>query len=101
MKLIVDLMYAGGVAGMRAGVSDTAEYGDYVAGNRVIGEESKAAMREILSEVRSGAFARRWMEEAHCGVGGFDAMRARGRAHPIEEVGVKLRSQMSWLRGSA
>jgi ketol-acid reductoisomerase len=101
MKLIVDLMYAGGVAGMRAGVSDTAEFGDYVAGKRVIGEESRAAMKEILEDVRSGAFARRWMEEAHCGVGEFEKMRDQSKAHPIEGVGERLRDQMTWLGGKA
>ncbi len=97
LKLIVDLAYAGGLTGVREGVSDTAEYGDYVSGERVIGEASRAAMKEILEEVRSGKFARSWIEEWNSGGEGFRARRKKEREHPIEEVGERLRSKMSWL----
>ena len=97
MKLIVDLAYARGLSGMRSEVSDTAEYGDYVSGSRVIGEASRAAMKEILSEVQSGAFARKWIEEARCGSPNFTRRRAEECTHSIEVVGDKLRSRMAWL----
>lgn len=100
MKLIVDLVYAGGLAGMRAGVSDTAEYGDYVSGERVIGERAREAMRAILADVRSGAFAERWTAEAARGAPEFRRTRERERAHPIEQVGQKLRARMAWLSGT-
>ncbi len=98
MKLIVDLVYAGGIAGMHRGVSDTAEYGDYVSGRRVIGEASRAAMREILEDIRSGAFARRWIREAESGGREFDRMRSLDRSHPLESVGEALRARMTWLQ---
>ncbi len=98
LKLIVDLMYAGGLSHMRNRVSDTAEFGDYVSGSRVIGEASREAMREVLAEIRSGAFARRWIEESSKGGGEFHEMRAKNRNHPIEEVGARLRSRMAWLQ---
>ncbi len=97
LKLIVDLAYAHGISGMRREVSDTAEYGDYASGPRVVGEASRAAMKEILAEVQSGAFARRWIEEARGGREAFDRMRADGAEHPIEAVGKELRSRMAWL----
>jgi len=97
MKLIVDLAYQGGLSGMRANVSDTAEYGDYVGGPRVIGDEARRAMRELLAEVRSGEFARRWIQESRSGGAGFDRMRQEGQGHPIEEVGKRLRASMAWL----
>src|SRR5690606_10470617 len=97
MKLIVDLVYAGGIAGMHRGVSDTAEYGDYVSGRRVIGEASRAAMREILEDIRSGAFARRWIREAESGGRELDRMRSLDRSHPIESVGEVLCARMTWL----
>ncbi|MFO7262075.1 MAG: ketol-acid reductoisomerase [bacterium] len=98
MKLIVDLVYAGGLTAMRRGVSDTAEYGDYVCGRRVIGEASRAAMREILEDIRSGAFARRWIREAESGGREFQRMRELERSHPIEAVGAELRARMAWLQ---
>ena len=98
MKLIVDLVYAGGLTAMRRGVSDTAEYGDYVCGRRVIGEASRAAMREILEDIRSGAFARRWIREAESGGREFQRMRELERSHPIETVGAELRARMAWLQ---
>ena len=98
LKLIVDLIYAGGLSHMRNRVSDTAEFGDYVSGSRVVGEPAREAMREVLAEIRSGAFARRWIEESEKGGGEFHEMRAKNRTHPIEEVGARLRSRMAWLQ---
>ncbi|MDX1566822.1 MAG: ketol-acid reductoisomerase [Longimicrobiales bacterium] len=98
LKLIVDLAYAGGLTGVREGVSDTAEYGDYVSGERVIGDESRAAMKEILEEVRSGEFARSWIEEWSSGGENFLARRKKEKEHPIEDVGERLRSKMSWIQ---
>jgi ketol-acid reductoisomerase len=97
LKLIVDLIYSTGLSGMRQGVSDTAEYGDYVSGDRVVGEESRAAMKKILAEVRTGAFARRWMEEASSGGDAFLQRRSGESTHPLETVGRDLRSRMAWL----
>lgn len=97
LKLIVDLAYAHGISGMRREVSDTAEYGDYVSGPRVVGEASRAAMKEILADVQSGAFARQWIEEARGGRQEFDRMRVEGAEHSIEVVGKKLRAHMAWL----
>ncbi len=98
MKLIVDLAYQGGLTGMRERVSDTAEWGDYVSGPRVIGKESRKAMQEILDEIRSGAFARRWIDEWEGDAPEFNRMRAEGRSHPLEEVGTRLRARMAWLQ---
>ena len=97
LKLIVDLIYARGLTGMRKGVSDTAEYGDYVSGERVVGAESRKAMKEILAEVQNGSFARKWMEEAASGKGTFLLRRSEDESHQIEAVGQVLRSRMSWL----
>ena len=97
MKLIVDLAYARGLSGMRAEVSDTAEYGDYVSGNRVIGEAVRSEMQEILKDVQSGAFARQWIAEAKTGGKNFERKREEEKHHGIESVGVKLRSRMSWV----
>lgn len=97
LKLIVDLAYAGGLSGMRAEVSDTAEFGDYVSGNRVIGQEARTAMKDILDDVRSGAFARRWIAEWSDGGGRFKQMREEEGRHPIDVVGPQLRSRMAWL----
>jgi ketol-acid reductoisomerase len=98
LKLIVDLMYERGIEGMRDGVSNTAKYGDYSRGTRVIGEPSRAAMREFLAEIRSGAFAQEWVAEHAAGKPRFAEFRRQGAAHPIEEVGRKLRALMPWLR---
>jgi len=97
LKLIVDLMYQGGLSYMRHSVSDTAEYGDYVAGRRVINEESRRAMRELLADVRSGRFAHRWMAENARGRGGFLARREEEATHPIEHVGRALRAMMPFV----
>ena len=97
LKLIVDLMYQGGLSYMRYSVSDTAEYGDYVAGKRVINAESRAAMRELLADVRSGSFARRWIAENESGRADFLARRADEAVHPIEGVGKTLRAMMPFV----
>jgi len=97
LKLIVDLMYEGGIARMRYSVSDTAEYGDYSRGPRVIDERVKNEMRQILSEVRSGEFAREWIAEDDAGRPHFTKWREQGAHHPIEETGRRLRSMMSWV----
>ena len=97
LKLIVDLAYAGGLSGMRREVSDTAEYGDYVSGPRVVGDASRQAMKEILADVQSGAFAKRWIAEARGGREEFNKMRESETNHAIESVGHELRSHMAWL----
>jgi ketol-acid reductoisomerase len=98
LKMIVDMIYEGGLAWMRYSVSDTAEYGDYTRGPRVVGEASRAEMERILEEVRSGAFAREWVAEDDAGRPNFNRMRADARDHQIEQVGRPLRAMMSWLR---
>ena len=96
LKLIVDLMYRGGLNFMRFSVSDTAEYGDYVSGPRVV-EGAKATMRDVLSEIQSGAFANRWIEENDTGRHQFERLRAQDRDHQIEQVGAELRAKMPFL----
>jgi ketol-acid reductoisomerase len=96
LKLIVDLMYRGGMKFMRYSVSDTAEYGDYTRGPRVITEQTRAEMRKILAEIQSGAFAREWLAEHRSGGANFKRMRAAGADHLIEQVGPKLREMMPW-----
>jgi ketol-acid reductoisomerase len=98
MKLIVDLFYQGGLAYMRYSVSDTAEYGDYTRGPRVVSDETKAEMKKILSEIQSGQFAREWVLENQANRAGFLAMRRRDADHPIEEVGKRLRAMMAWIQ---
>jgi ketol-acid reductoisomerase len=98
MKLIVDLFYQGGLAYMRYSVSDTAEYGDYTRGPRIINEQTRAEMRKILEEIQSGQFAREWVLENQAHRAGFLAMRKRDAEHPIEEVGGRLRKMMSWIK---
>jgi ketol-acid reductoisomerase len=98
LKLIVDLLYEGGLARMRYSVSDTAEYGDYTRGPRIVNEATRAEMGRILDEVRSGAFAREWVEEDDRGRPNFQRLREAGRDHPIERTGEPLRAMMSWLR---
>jgi ketol-acid reductoisomerase len=97
LKLIVDLMYRGGLNYMRYSVSDTAEYGDYVAGKRVVGGEARAEMKVLLQDIKSGAFARRWIEENEAGRPWFEAERRREREHAIERVGARLRELMPFL----
>jgi ketol-acid reductoisomerase len=101
LKLIVDMMYEGGLGWMRYSISDTAEYGDYSRGPRVIDERVRAEMKKILREIQSGAFAREWILENQAGRPVFDKLREEGRRHPIEEVGRRLREMMSWLRKDA
>ena len=98
LKLIVDLMYEGGITWMRHSVSDTAEYGDVTRGPRVIGADSRAAMERILAEVRDGTFAREWIAEHAAGGPNFERLRQEGRASQVEEVGEKLRAMMSWIQ---
>ena len=100
LKLIVDLMYEGGIANMRYSISNTAEYGDLTRGPRVVNEETKAEMRRILTEVQNGEFAREFILENQAGAPTLKAKRRIGREHPIEEVGEKLRSMMSWIKES-
>ncbi|WP_448591096.1 ketol-acid reductoisomerase [Thermoflexus hugenholtzii] len=97
LKLIVDLMYQGGLSYMRYSVSDTAEYGDYRSGPRVIDDHVRATMKQILEEIRSGAFAEEWIEENAKGRPWFNAKREEERKHPIEEVGRRLRAMMPWI----
>ncbi|HEX6967260.1 MAG TPA: ketol-acid reductoisomerase [Micromonosporaceae bacterium] len=97
LKLIVDLMYEGGIARMRYSVSDTAEYGDYSRGPRVIDTRVKDEMRRILAEIQSGEFAREWIAEDDAGRPNFTKWRADAAAHPIEETGSRLRAMMSWV----
>ena len=98
MKLIVDLFYQGGLAYMRYSVSDTAEYGDYTRGPRIVDDRIKAEMKKILAEIQSGQFAREWILENQANRAGFLAMRKRDAEHPIEEVGARLRKMMSWIK---
>jgi ketol-acid reductoisomerase len=98
MKLIVDLMYQGGLAYMRYSVSDTAEYGDYSRGPRVIDEHVRAEMRRILREIQTGQFAREWVLENQANRASFLATRRVEASHPIEEVGKRLRAMMSWIK---
>jgi ketol-acid reductoisomerase len=97
LKLIVDLMYQGGLNYMRYSVSDTAEYGDYVAGPRVINEQSRAEMRRLLEEIQNGKFAREWIEENETGRPNFDRKRAAEGEHILEQVGRKLRRMMPFV----
>ena len=98
LKLIVDLMYEGGIAKQRWSVSDTAEYGDYVSGPRVIGPDVKARMKDVLSDIQSGAFAKRFIDDQDAGAPEFKALRAKGEAHPIEATGRELRKLFSWIK---
>jgi acetohydroxy acid isomeroreductase-like protein len=97
VKLIVDLMYEEGIAGMRYSISDTAEYGDVTRGPRIITSATKDEMGKILREITSGEFADEWIAESDSGRSRFNALRARGREHPIEKVGAELRSMMPWI----
>ncbi len=99
LKLIVDLMYEGGLSYMRYSVSDTAEYGDLTRGKRIITQETRQEMKRILEEVRNGNFAREWIIENRVGRPVFTALRKKEAEHPIEVVGKKLRSMMGWLKG--
>lgn len=98
LKLIVDLMYEGGIAKQRWSVSDTAEYGDYISGPRVIDPHVKENMKKVLADVQSGAFAKRFIDDQEAGATEFKSLRAKGEQHPIEQVGRDLRKMMSWVK---
>ena len=98
VKLIVDLIYQDGIANMRYSVSNTAEYGDFVSGPRVVDADTKARMKDILSEIQGGEFAKRFILENKSGGVAFQAMRKQAAEHPMEEVGARLRSLMPWLK---
>jgi ketol-acid reductoisomerase len=97
VKLIVDLIYEGGIANMRYSISNTAEYGDYTRGPRIINDATRAEMKRILAEIQSGRFAREWVLENQAGQPSFKATRRRAAEHPIEEVGERLRAMMPWI----
>ncbi|HLZ66796.1 MAG TPA: ketol-acid reductoisomerase, partial [Aliidongia sp.] len=97
VKLIVDLIYEGGMANMRYSISNTAEYGDYTRGPRIVTAETKAEMKRVLDDIQSGRFARDWVLENKAGQASFKAMRRRAAEHPIEAVGEKLRAMMPWI----
>jgi ketol-acid reductoisomerase len=101
VKLIVDLIYEGGIATMNYSVSNTAEYGEYVSGPRVVTDETRAEMKRILADIQSGKFARDWMLENRVNQTSFKAMRAKCANHPIEQVGEKLRAMMPWIKARA
>jgi ketol-acid reductoisomerase len=98
LKLIVDLIYEGGLSYMRYSVSDTAEYGDYTRGPRIVNQQTREEMKRILAEIQAGEFARAWMEENRSGRKGFLAMREAQQTQPIETVGKELRAMMTFLR---
>lgn len=98
LKLIVDIIYEEGIAGMRKRVSDTAEYGDYTRGPRIVTDRTRKEMKKILGEIQKGKFAREWMKENKTGRVNFTKMRADQDKHPIEEVGKRLRGMMSWIK---
>ena len=100
LKLIVDLMYEGGIANMRYSISNTAEYGDFTRGPRIVTDETKAEMRRILKEIQTGQFARDFIAENRAGAPMLKAMRRLGQEHPIEQVGGQLRDMMPWIKAS-
>ena len=100
MKLIVDLIYEGGLARMRYSISNTAEYGDLTRGPKVVGDETRAAMKKILADIQAGTFAREWIEENKTGSENFTALRDAEKKHQVEEVGASLRSMMTWIKDS-
>ncbi len=97
LKLIVDLMYQGGLSYMRYSISDTAEHGDYTAGPKIVTEDTKQAMRQILADIQSGAYAEGWIDENANGRPWFNKRREEARSSQIEDVGKQLRSMMPWL----
>src|SRR3954469_24492555 len=101
VKLIVDLIYEGGIANMNYSISNTAEYGEYVTGPRIVTSETKAEMKRVLTDIQSGKLARDWMLENKVNQASFKATRQRNNAHPIEEVGAKLRDMMPWIKEKA
>jgi ketol-acid reductoisomerase len=101
VKLIVDLIYEGGIANMNYSVSNTAEFGEYVSGPRVITDATRQEMRKVLKDIQSGKFASDWMTECKAGQPRFKATRRLNDAHPIEEVGARLRAMMPWIKQKA
>ncbi len=101
VKLIVDLIYEGGIANMNYSISNTAEFGEYMSGPRIVTDETKAEMRRILTDIQSGAFTSEWIRECKAGQPKFKATRRMNDAHPIEEVGEKLRGMMPWIKAGA
>ena len=101
LKLIVDLMYEGGIANERFSISDTAEYGDLTRGPRIVNAATKEEMRKILGEIQDGSFAREWVAEDEAGRPNFTRLQKEGAEHPIEQVGEKLRGLMSWVGAKA
>ena len=97
LKLIVDLMYEKGITGMRYSISNTAEYGDLTRGRRVIGEPTRAAMQQLLTEIQDGTFAREWIAENRAGQENFKRMREEQADHQVEREGRELRSMMDWI----
>jgi ketol-acid reductoisomerase len=97
MKLIVDLIYEGGLSRMRYSISNTAEYGDLTRGEKSVGDETRKAMKEILARIQDGSFAKEWIEENKKGGKNFAQLRERAKQHQIEKVGEQLRAMMSWL----
>ena len=97
VKLIVDLIYEGGIANMNYSISNTAEYGEYVSGPRIVTPEVRAEMKRVLADIQSGTFARNWMLENRVNQASFKAMRRRAAEHDIEVVGEKLRAMMPWI----
>jgi ketol-acid reductoisomerase len=97
LKLIVDLMYEKGISGMRYSISNTAEYGDMTRGQRIIGEETRKAMKQVLSDIQSGEFAREWIAENRAGQENFKRMRSEQAGHQVEVIGKELRGQMDWI----
>ncbi len=100
LKLIVDLMYQGGIADMRYSISNTAEYGDVSRGPRIVNENTKAEMKKILAEIQSGQFAKEFINEMHSGAKNLEALRKKGREHQIEKVGAELREMMPWIKAN-
>ncbi|MFM9850705.1 MAG: ketol-acid reductoisomerase [Hyphomicrobiaceae bacterium] len=101
VKLIVDLIYEGGIANMNYSISNTAEFGEYMSGPRIITDETRAEMKRILKDIQSGQFTSEWMRECKAGQAKFKAIRRNNDAHPIEEVGAKLRAMMPWIKEKA
>jgi len=101
VKLIVDLIYEGGIANMNYSISNTAEYGEYRSGPRIVTDETKAEMKRVLADIQSGRFARDWMLENKVNQASFKAMRKKMSEHPIEEIGAKLRGMMPWIKERA
>lgn len=101
VKLIVDLIYEGGIANMNYSISNTAEWGEYVSGPRIITAETKAEMKRVLEDIQSGKFTSEWMQEYRAGAARFKAIRRNNDAHQIEEVGAKLREMMPWIKAGA